>query len=524
VTDAALKKAADSAVSPSAGLSEDTERENFADLAIKALRGRPKFSIRMQIYLAVFLTLVLLLGVVASLLVVTYSIENKVGLLEISNSYLFEIQQARRFEKNYFLYRTNLGDALENIYNAKRILTENAQALEDVTDKKSVSVILSHLNQYEQLLERLEAIGRNPATQEIEWKRKDAEVEVRKHGQEMVSFAQNLMQREKATLDGMIILSRRVHIYSFIFIFILFAFNTMVLGWRVLAPLRRFMSYAERIAGGDYTPITPARRYRDEFSNLAVAINHMIKELERRQHILVQSHKLRAVGTLTAGVAHELNNPINNISLTAHMLKEDYASLGDAERLEMVDDLLDEVDRTKRIVRNLLDFARESESSMEPLDLGAVVKETLTLAGNQIALAGIRIDLNVMPHLPRIHGDRRQLEQVLLNLIMNAIDVTPKGGRLQMLAIPADEPNFVAVKVTDFGPGIPDHILPSIFDPFFTTKPKGTGLGLSICQGIIAKHGGHIKVDTKVNVGTTFTVFLPVTAFPADFDRIKASA
>ncbi|GAB4344893.1 MAG: ATP-binding protein [Candidatus Abyssubacteria bacterium] len=512
----------DAGASSVSGNSDPAQNGKAIETALQALKNRPKFSIRMQIYLAVLISLVIFFGVTASLLITTSIIEEKIELLEIANSYLFEIQQARRFEKNYFLYRTNLSDALENVYAAKRILLDNSEELDDVMGKEAFGGILAHLAEYERLLEKLESIERNPDAEDYFWKRKDAEQEVRRHGQEMLAVAQDLMQKERAALDRMVVFSRRVHIYSFLFLFFLFAFNTVVLGWRVLAPLRRFLSYAERIAMGDYSPIMPARRYRDEFSNLAVAINHMIRELEHRESILVQSHKLRAVGTLTSGVAHELNNPINNISLTAHMLQEDYRTLSDQERLDMVNDIIQEAGRTKNIVRNLLDFARESESKMEPLDLGEVVKGTLALAGNQLALAGIRVDLQVMPHLPRVHGDQQQLEQVVLNLIMNAIDVTPKGGRIQVLVIPADEPNFLAIKVTDYGPGIPDHILSSIFDPFFTTKSKGTGLGLSICQGIIAKHGGSISVSTKVNVGTTFIIRLPVTTFPADLEKVKA--
>ncbi|RJP19836.1 MAG: HAMP domain-containing protein [Candidatus Abyssobacteria bacterium SURF_5] len=513
------KQTASTAQSAEAALASG---RRVTDLALKALKERPKFSIRMQIYLTVLLSLVIFLGIAAALLVTNHIIENRVKLLEISNSYLFEIQQARRFEKNYFLYGTNLRDALDNVYTAKRILLENSDRFEGVIDRNSSTAMLAHLEQYERLLEKLEDIERKPEAEDFYWKKKDSEVEVRKHGQEMVSFAQNLTQKERAGLDNMIIFSRRMHIYSFLFLFLLFVFNTVVLGWRMISPLRRFLTYADRIAGGDYSPIMPARRYRDEFSTLAIAINHMISELERRQDILVQSHKLRAIGTLTAGVAHELNNPINNISLTAHMLKEDYTTLSDPQKLEMIDDLLNELDRTKRIVRSLLDFARESESIIEPLDLNDVIRETLGLAGNQISLAGIHVDLQIMPHLPRIHGDRQQIEQVFLNLILNAIDVTPKGGRLQILVIPDDEPNYVAVKVTDYGPGIPDHVLSSIFDPFFTTKSKGTGLGLSICQGIIAKHGGNIQVKTRMNEGTTFTVRLPITTFPANLDRVKS--
>ena len=527
MTEAAPDSQSDAAVSgPSAGPDASEREEHPADFAIKALKARPKFSIRMQMFLALVFSFVILLGVAVASLVAMYMIETKVISLEISNSYLFEIQQARRFEKNYFLYGTNLADAQENIYAAKRVITGNIDEWEQVMDRDSLTAMLSHLDEYGKLLETLEEIERDPGADDYFWKKKNIEAQVRKHGQETVALAQDLMQREKTALDEMMLLSRRVHIYSFIFLFLLFAFNTLVMGWRILTPLARFVSYADRIAGGDHTPVMPRRRYRDEFSNLAVSINYMISELDRHQDILVQTHKLRAVGTLTAGVAHELNNPINNISLTAHMLLEDYKSLSDEEKLDMINDLIGEATRTQNIVRNLLDFARESESKMEPLDLESVVKETLALSGNQIALNGIHADVNIMPHLPRIHGDGQQLEQVFLNLILNAIDVTSRGGRIRILAIPSDQPNFVEFKVTDYGPGIPDHILPSIFDPFFTTKSKakGTGLGLSICQGIVTKHGGAISVNTGVDAGTTFTVSLPATTFPADLGRISSNS
>jgi two-component system, NtrC family, sensor kinase len=231
---------------------------------------------------------------------------------------------------------------------------------------------------------------------------------------------------------------------------------------------------------------------------------------------LVQSHKLRAVGNLTAGVAHELNNPINNISLTAHILLEDYGDLPDEERLEMIRDLISQADRSQGIIRNLLDFAREGESKIEPLDLGQIIQETVRLAGNQIKISGAHLEVSVLPQLPRIHGDHQQLTQVFLNIVLNAIDVIPKGGRIQ-ISVAQEGPNFLAVKISDNGPGIPEHILPNVFDPFFTTKKKGkgTGLGLSVSHGIVARHGGQIRADSQVGVGTTFTVILPVTTFPA---------
>ena len=296
--------------------------------------------------------------------------------------------------------------------------------------------------------------------------------------------------------------------------------NAYLLGSRILGTIGRFSVHAKRIGSGDFTPIPPGRRFRDEFTDLAIEINQMIRELESREAVLIQSHKIRAIGTLTAGVAHELNNPINNITITAHMLLEDYDHLSDEERKEMVRDVVNEAGRSKAIISDLLDFARESGTQLEPLDLPELLRETIHLASNQIRLSGINIELQSRGHLPRIHGDRQQLRQAFLNLILNAVDASSKGGKIQVLLVPADEPGYVAVKMIDFGSGIPEHTLDSIFDPFFTTKTsgKGTGLGLSVSQGIVAKHGGRILASSVQGKGSTFTVTLPVTTIPADID------
>ena len=286
---------------------------------------------------------------------------------------------------------------------------------------------------------------------------------------------------------------------------------------QMLGPLTRLVAAAQRIAQGDFTPMQPARWYRDEFSNLASALNMMVGELARRQKVLVQSHKLRAVGTLTAGVAHELNNPINNIVLTAEMLKEDYFSLSDDERLDMVNDLVEQAGRSQKIVRNLLDFARESKMQTERLDLADLLRGTANLAANQIKLSGAKVLMEIPENLPPIHGDRQSLSQVFLNLLLNAPDhAVGKGGRVAISAEEAREGDFVLVKVSDDGQGIPAHVLPYIFDPFFTTKSKGkgTGLGLSVSLGIVRQHGGDIHVESELGKGTTFTVLLPAVKVP----------
>jgi len=500
------------------------EEIRAAESVREALLTRRRFSLRLQIYLGFMLVFLFAVGISAALLATMYEVEEKLRILEIVNDYVIEIQQARRFEKNYFLYGTNLSDALENVFKAKDVFERNQEALESILAKDGRSVSPPDIRRYEGLLKELSDLdqeGKTPAL--VQKRKKEIELELRRQGQKMVSFAQNLMSREKAAVSKALARSRTIHISSLVVLLFFILINAYLLGSRILRSINRFTSHARRIASGDSTPIMPTRAFRDEFTELAVALNHMLQELESREAVLIQSHKMRAVGTLTAGVAHELNNPMNNITLTAHMLLEDYDSLSDDERREMMEDVVSEAKRSKHIISNLLDFARESGSQLEPLDLRRLLQDTITLAANQIKLSGIRIEFQATDNLPRVHGDSQQLRQVFLNLILNAIDASRKGERIQVVVLPADDPNYVAVKVIDAGEGIPGHILGSIFDPFFTTKGKGkgTGLGLSVSQGIIAKHGGRIRVSSREGRGSTFTVTLPVTTIPAELSAAK---
>jgi len=248
----------------------------------------------------------------------------------------------------------------------------------------------------------------------------------------------------------------------------------------------------------------------------------LIQVIVNRQHLLAESHKLRAIGNLTAGIAHELNNPLNNIILTAEMLKESHEELSEEEYEDMVNDLVTQGERAHKIVNNLLDFARESETKSEYLYIDKLINETIQLAKNQIKLSKIKIETSIGEKLHPIYGDKNLLIQVFLNLFINAIDAMTDGGTLLINVSKEKRTNFILIHIHDTGCGIPDHILSSIFNPFFTTKPtsKGTGLGLSVSKGIIEKHGGNIEVESKVDEGTTFTVRLPIVSIPADMKDI----
>jgi two-component system NtrC family sensor kinase len=479
--------------------------------AQRALRERPSVSIRTRLGAGFFLWLVLSLGMTALSMLTISRIQGKLSFLEATGNYTFEIQQARRFEKNYFLYETSLDDALEHVRNAHEILDRERDHIMTVVGAQGFQTMSQHLVRYEMLLGSLR--GMEPSSRSA-----DIEAELRVHGAQMVTVAQDLLDKERETVASLLVVSQRVPIAFFFLIILLVIYFSVIIARQVFAPLNRMMQASRRIADGDMTPIRPGKGYRDEFSRLAIAMNHMMLQLVRRHEMLVQAHKLKAVGTLTAGVAHELNNPINNIMLTAETLREDYQDLPDEERLDMVNDLVAQSERAQKIVRNLLDFARESEIESDAHEVPDLIEETLQLATNQIKHAKVKIKGDLAPNLPPVYGDRQQLEQVFLNIVLNALDAMPEGGSLTVVCNSTRDRELVSVEFTDTGVGIPEQGISDVFNPFFTTKPdaKGTGLGLSVSLGIIRQHGGDIKVKSELGKGTTFTVLLPVAKVPAE--------
>jgi two-component system NtrC family sensor kinase len=182
-----------------------------------------------------------------------------------------------------------------------------------------------------------------------------------------------------------------------------------------------------------------------------------------------------------------------------------------------VRDLVGESERAQRIVRNLLDFARESSIQSAAIDPQRLVEEMLRLATNQIKLAKVKVKGEIDENLPAINGDFQQLTQVLLNIVLNALDAMPEGGTLTIGIRNPMGKDQVSLEFSDTGTGMPEHVVSNVFDPFFTTKlgAKGTGLGLSVSLGIIRQHGGDILVESTPGAGTTFTVRLPVAMVPA---------
>ncbi|MBI2862208.1 MAG: GAF domain-containing protein [Chloroflexi bacterium] len=231
-------------------------------------------------------------------------------------------------------------------------------------------------------------------------------------------------------------------------------------------------------------------------------------ELNQAQSQLLQAAKLADLGQLSASIAHEINNPLTGVLMASSLLLEDLPS--DDPRRSELEIILREAQRARTIVRSLLDFARQTEGRVELIDINEVVQNALALAGRQAELRGVAILENYALEQIIVTADRNQLQQAILNVVHNALDATPKGGRLTIGTQVVN--GRVKVTCQDTGKGIPENILPKIFDPFFTTKREvmGTGLGLSITHGIITKYGGTIDVSSSEGEGTTFTIQLPV--------------
>jgi len=251
------------------------------------------------------------------------------------------------------------------------------------------------------------------------------------------------------------------------------------------------------------------RQALSQYSNELAERKRTEESLRKSEQLRAESEKLAAVGRLAAGVAHEINNPLTGVLTFSHLVREKEDL--DEQAREDLDLIIHETSRVSEIVQGLLAFARERPAVKEPLDVNDVVRLTIQLLGNQEAFHDVIVTGELEEGLPRVDADMNQIQQVLVNLSLNACEAMPEGGALTISTSVQD--GKVLVAVADTGCGIRQEHLDQIFEPFFTTKPvgKGTGLGLSVSYGIMRQHGGRLEVESEVGKGTTFTMVLPST-------------
>lgn len=301
---------------------------------------------------------------------------------------------------------------------------------------------------------------------------------------------------------------------------------------RLLKPVRELLAGTRQLMQGQLEYRVPVVE-QDEIGEVAQSFNAMAQEIqEHRDHLektvqgktaelkqaqesLLQSEKLASVGLLASGVAHELNNPLTSILMNVNLLIEE---AGDPELRDELKRISDDTVRCKQIIDDLRDFSRRRELDIHPCNLNQLVRKVVGLVSHQLKHSGIELFEDVDLKLPPVSCDPGRMEQVLMNIFVNAIQAMPHGGSLKVRTEAGE--NVAEITVQDTGPGIAPEIQGQIFDPFFTTKPDGTGLGLSIAYGIMEEHGGKIAIESSTQQqigvgltrlsGTTVRLLLPV--------------
>jgi two-component system, NtrC family, sensor kinase len=435
-----------------------------------------------------------------------HAIEFKQHVVQIADDLREIVLEMRRYEKNYLLYGLN-EDFKENQRYTQKALEVLASLVPEVKNLKVASQLETFkkdLSAYQGLMGQLAESGKHGQPEN-----RGLEEQLRTWGKALVDLSVKLVAFERFRILEIITTLKTQLLISLIVFLAFMGFLIYIVNRKIILPLRVIENTTGRIAKGDFKPL-PVLDTRDETQRVVEAFNRMVAELERRQDQLVQGKKMSSLGVLTAGIAHQLNNPLNNISTSCQIILEEL----DQADLEFVRKMLtnveQEVYRARDIVKGLLEFSRVREFSLKPAPLEDVVKRSIRLISSQVP-PGIDL-VDDVPQDLVLELDAQRMQEVFLNLLMNAtqaIKETPGEIRIAATTDPASQEAVITIE--DTGVGIPKDELDRVFDPFYTTKEVGvgTGLGLSIVYGIIEKHHGHIAVDSKEGEGTRFTIRMP---------------
>ncbi len=424
----------------------------------------------------------------------------KLTVMDEFHDVLADILETRRYEKNFMFYPepNSIREALVYLNRAENTVGLLRPKIVDGVNQEVYAALLANITEYRNLLHSMAEGNKTLAPQ------------TRQYGTKLVENAQKLLRMKRERVHSALDRIRYLPIAVMAMVLILITLIYITQARKVLGRLKYVQRAAEGVAKGDYEAIQRMSSEDPISMMMRSAFDNMAAELDARQEQLIEARKLVSIGTLTSGIAHELNNPLNNVSLTADTLLEELGELDQDETREMLEDIINETARASEVVRNLLDFSRAEQRPLGRLRMDTVIRQTLKLVGNQLSMSSIQVVEDVPDSLPDIRGDLHYLEQVFINLFLNAEQAMKRGGILCISG--RSDGERVCVEVTDTGCGMSKDTQSRIFDPFFTTKPvgEGTGLGLSIIYGIIKKHGGSIKVASEEGKGTTFTVCLPV--------------
>lgn len=477
-------------------------------------------SLRRKIMLSYSAAAFLILGVSAFFFGELRSLEEKVILGQRMSELFDNILEIRRFERNFFLHGQE-ADHQENtrfIVKTRDVLEANRTGFIAFETPQRLEELHSLLGRYERQMAEYAFAGGDPE------RTAPLEPRVRALGKDIVAIAEAMAGAERRLVQSSLASFRVILIGLIGAAAVAIVAIGQALSRSVVSPLRKMEASVDGISAGRRDTLSMPSRDR-EIVSITNAFNHMLRELEIRQKHLMRSEKLASLGTMLSGVAHELNNPLSNISSSCQILQEEIGEIDAETQKELLGQIDQQTMRARNIVRSLLDFAREREFRKEAVLLRELVDQTVGFVRGEVpAKVAIRI---AVPGDITVYADTQRLQQAFLNLIKNAVESIGAQGNVTIVAgwhDPAGGPGdsarnpgcdvegaMVDISVTDDGQGIPSEILPRIFDPFFTTKEvgKGMGLGLFIVHEIVEEHDGCISVSSEPGKGTTFRIRLP---------------
>ncbi len=488
-------------------------------------------SIRGKITAGYVLSFFFLLFVATVLFVSLVVVESRVAFYSGISRFLDTTLEMRRYEKNYLLYdrKEDLDAALQYAEAARELLAGDGigerggsrhpgwmrllagQYPEAEAPGRTPERTEKLLHDYVALLRR--AVEERSGGSDVE--RKAVELAVRETGRTITETAERLSSAEGRNIQEMLRAGRRTLVLLVVLFLLGTTFMARVVYYTAIQPLRELEHGMRRIAAGDY--VLFAEEAGDgEIASMHRAFNRMIHEIFEHRAERLQSEKLASLGTMLAGIAHEINNPLSNVSTSAEILAEENERASPEERRELVEQIISQTDRATDIIRTILDFTREGRFELRTTNLLSAVRGAVILVRGQMP-AHVSVGLDVPPEL-EIVADKAKLQQAFINILSNSIDALRQVGREGRIAISArNARGGVEIAFADDGAGIPAHLVDRIFDPFFTTKDvgHGTGLGLYVTHQIVEQHGGTIRVESGLGEGTRIILALPRRELPA---------
>jgi len=415
--------------------------------------------------------------------------------------------EIRRYEKNFIIghEEDDFHKAIDYVEEAIAYVPSIIKDLEIMPHPSHLADLTAKLKEYRNTFESF----KNDCPKDLDIIECRSRETFRSLGQDLVQTSKELVEFEQDKMVTFIGNFKTRLIYSGIFLVVLTILTMVLLYINIALPLKSIEKAARQVAKGPFT-ILPVPKKNDEVGSVLHAFNTMVSELKQQQEQLFQAKKLSSIGTLASGTAHQINNPLNNISTSCQLAFTELQN-GNCQFIEkMLATIEQETMRASEIVRGLLEFSRTQTFSMRPVPLDDVVSNAMRLVAGEMQ-TGIVIEKDIQDDLT-LYLDSQKMVEALINLLINAIhSITKPPGVVSITATADQKYQQASIIIEDSGVGIEKNDLQKIFDPFFTTKnvDQGTGLGLAVVYGIIKKHNGSIRVESTKGAGTRFIINLP---------------